>query len=129
MPVVFPCWRKRFVRASRTALLGLTSWKGEASWLHTCAQVQSGIARTGKWWGHQHVVDEAVQPDLMIFAKGIASGFPLAGLAGREDVFDVRPAPCPPPVGGTKGCAVLRCCWQAGHGLCSAYATSIVCGQ
>ena len=48
------------------------------------AQVQSGIARTGKWWGHQHVVDQEVQPDLMIFAKGIASGFPLAGLAGRE---------------------------------------------
>ena len=42
-------------------------------------QVQAGVARTGKWWGHQHVSGEAVEPDIMIFAKGIASGFPFAG--------------------------------------------------
>ena len=47
-------------------------------------QVQSGVARTGKWWGHQHVSGEAVEPDIMIFAKGIASGFPFAGEAIRE---------------------------------------------
>jgi adenosylmethionine-8-amino-7-oxononanoate aminotransferase len=57
-----------------------------------CAQVQSGVARTGKWWGHQQVTSEAenVQPDIMIFAKGIASGFPFAGLATRDHIFDVR---------------------------------------
>ena len=43
------------------------------------AQVQAGVARTGKWWGHQHVSGEAVEPDILIFAKGIASGFPFAG--------------------------------------------------
>ena len=42
-------------------------------------QVQAGVARTGKWWGHQHVSGEAVHPDILIFAKGIASGFPFAG--------------------------------------------------
>ena len=47
-------------------------------------QVQAGVARTGKWWGHQHVSSEAVEPDIMIFAKGIASGFPFAGEAPKE---------------------------------------------
>ena len=42
------------------------------------------MARTGKWWGHQHVSGEAVEPDIMIFAKGIASGFPFAGEALLE---------------------------------------------
>ena len=46
--------------------------------------MQSGVARTGKWWGHQHVSGEAVEPDIMIFAKGIASGFPFAGEAMLE---------------------------------------------
>ena len=55
-----------------------------------CAQVQAGMARTGKWWGHQQVAQEDVQPDIMIFAKGIASGFPFAGLATRDNIFEVR---------------------------------------
>ena len=49
-------------------------------------QVQSGVARTGKWWGHQHVSGEAVEPDIMIFAKRIASGFPFAGEAISDPV-------------------------------------------
>lgn len=40
-------------------------------------QVQSGAARTGKWWGHQHF--DGMNPDMVIFAKGIASGYPFAG--------------------------------------------------
>ena len=51
-------------------------------------QVQAGVGRTGKWWGHQHVSGEAVEPDIMLFAKGIASGFPFAGLATRENMFE-----------------------------------------
>ena len=44
-----------------------------------CRQVQAGVGRTGKWWGHQHVLHG--EPDIMCFAKGIASGFPFAGAA------------------------------------------------
>ena len=59
--------------------------------------MQSGVARTGKWWGHQQVTSEAegVQPDIMIFAKGIASGFPFAGLATRSPL--VSHHCCEPP--------------------------------
>ncbi len=65
-------------------------------------QVQSGVGRTGKWWGHEHM--EGVDADIMTFAKGIGSGFPMAGVATRHNLFDgiapgtlVRPPPPPPP--------------------------------
>lgn len=44
-------------------------------------QVQAGAGRTGKWWGHQHFDQDAMKPDMVIFAKGIASGYPIAGTA------------------------------------------------
>lgn len=49
------------------------------------AQVQCGVARTGRWWGHQHLTD--VQPDLLLFAKGIASGVPFAGVSARPELY------------------------------------------
>jgi len=48
-------------------------------------EVQAGLGRTGTWWSHQLLTH--CQPDILIFAKGIASGFPFAGLAAREDLF------------------------------------------
>ena len=53
---------------------------------HVRAQVQSGVARTGRWWGHQHLTD--AQPDLLLFAKGIASGVPFAGVSARPHLYD-----------------------------------------
>ena len=68
-------------------------------------QVQSGVARTGEWWGHQHLMaDTDAQPDIMVFAKGIASGFPLAGLAARDHIFDGLGAGT---MGGTYGAAPM----------------------
>ncbi|CAL5226943.1 g9827 [Coccomyxa viridis] len=69
-------------------------------------EVQAGVARTGKWWGHQHVSGEAMHPDILIFAKGIASGFPFAGLATRDDMFDGLALGT---MGGTYGAAPLAC--------------------
>eukprot|EP00798_Chlamydomonas_sp_ICE-L_P006283 gene6283-2914_t len=63
-------------------------------------EVQSGAGRTGKWWGHQHFDDGAMEPDILIFAKGIASGYPLAGLATRDNMFDNC---VPGSIGGTYG--------------------------
>lgn len=45
-------------------------------------EVQAGVGRTGKWWGHQHF-DGAPKPDMLIFAKGIGSGMPIAGIAAN----------------------------------------------
>ncbi len=48
-------------------------------------EVQTGIGRTGKWWGMQHF---GVEPDIVCFAKGIASGVPLGGVIARKHVMD-----------------------------------------
>ncbi len=36
-------------------------------------EVQTGYGRTGRFWGHEH---SAARPDVLITAKGLASGFP-----------------------------------------------------
>lgn len=41
-------------------------------------EVQSGIGRTGKWFLSEHY---GVKPDIVCLAKGLASGFPLGGIA------------------------------------------------
>jgi len=51
-------------------------------------EVQSGVGRTGKWWAVEH---ENVEPDIVCFAKGIASGLPLGGIIARKDVMDWKP--------------------------------------
>ena len=62
------------------------------------------MGRTGKWWGHQHLTDH--QPDIMTFAKGIASGFPFAGLAAKPHLLENQP---PGTLGGTYGAGPLAC--------------------
>lgn len=47
-------------------------------------EVQSGTGRTGRWWAVEH---EEVEPDIVCFAKGIASGMPLGGIIARDEVM------------------------------------------
>ena len=47
-------------------------------------EVQSGVGRTGKWFALEHF---GVQPDVLITAKGIASGMPLSALVTRQDLM------------------------------------------
>lgn len=48
-------------------------------------EVQSGFGRTGKFFAIEHF--DAV-PDVLIMAKGLASGFPLSGLAAPRALMD-----------------------------------------
>ncbi|RNI20842.1 aspartate aminotransferase family protein [Flexivirga caeni] len=41
-------------------------------------EVQAGCGRTGKFWGHEY---SSISPDILITAKGIASGFPISAIA------------------------------------------------
>jgi len=50
-------------------------------WLLLIDEVQTGIGRTGKWFGYQHF---NIQPDAISFAKGIAGGLPLGGFMVSE---------------------------------------------
>jgi len=47
-------------------------------------EVQSGMGRTGKWWAIEHW---NVEPDIVVSAKGIASGLPLGACIARESVM------------------------------------------
>ena len=48
-------------------------------------EIQSGFGRTGKFFAIEHF---DIQPDIMIMAKGLASGLPLSGIASRKELMD-----------------------------------------
>ncbi|MEV6522511.1 aminotransferase class III-fold pyridoxal phosphate-dependent enzyme [Longispora sp. NPDC051575] len=52
-------------------------------------EVQSGMGRTGRMWAIEHT---GVKPDILISAKGIASGLPLGAFMARADLMDRWPA-------------------------------------
>ncbi len=61
-------------------------------------EVQAGFGRTGRFWGHQHAV--GVTPDILITAKGLASGFPISAIAAPTDLMAKA---WPGSQGGTYG--------------------------
>lgn len=66
-------------------------------------EVQTGVARTGKWFDYMH---SGVKPDILTFAKGIGGGFPVAGFAVPERLAHVFK---PGDHGGTFGGNPLAC--------------------
>jgi len=44
-------------------------------------EVQTGVGRTGRWWGHQH---DDVTPDVMTLAKGLGGGIPVGALCATD---------------------------------------------
>jgi 4-aminobutyrate aminotransferase len=48
-------------------------------------EIQSGAGRTGKMWAVEHW---AVKPDILLTAKGIASGMPLGAMIARADLME-----------------------------------------
>lgn len=51
-------------------------------------EVQSGMGRTGKMFACEHF---GLEPDIMTFAKGVASGLPLGGFMAKAEVMDWGP--------------------------------------
>ncbi len=47
-------------------------------------EVQSGMGRTGRMFALEHY---GIEPDMIILAKGIASGMPIAAVIARDDVM------------------------------------------
>jgi len=60
-------------------------------------EVQAGVGRTGKFWGHEH---STVKPDVLITAKGLASGFPISAIAASTELMSKA---WPGSQGGTYG--------------------------
>ena len=48
-------------------------------------EIQSGAGRTGRMWAIEHW---GVQPDILLTAKGIASGMPLSAMIARKELLE-----------------------------------------
>jgi 4-aminobutyrate aminotransferase / (S)-3-amino-2-methylpropionate transaminase / 5-aminovalerate transaminase len=66
-------------------LPGLARYCADHGIVFVADEVQSGFCRTGDWFAVDH---EGVVPDLVLTAKGIAGGLPLAGVTGRAELMD-----------------------------------------
>jgi 4-aminobutyrate aminotransferase len=66
-------------------------------------EVQTGFGRTGEMFAVRHW---NVEPDILVIAKGIASGLPLSGIIARSELLGRMP---PGTHGGTYGGNVVAC--------------------
>ncbi|MGI8418148.1 MAG: aspartate aminotransferase family protein [Nakamurella sp.] len=66
-------------------------------------EVQTGWGRTGKFWGGDHF---DLQADVLVTAKGLASGFPLSAIAAPAELMDKA---WPGSQGGTYGANAVAC--------------------
>jgi 4-aminobutyrate aminotransferase / (S)-3-amino-2-methylpropionate transaminase / 5-aminovalerate transaminase len=84
-----------FIPATREFAQGLRAICDEHGIVLVCDEVQSGFARTGRFFAIEHY---DVEPDLITVAKSIAAGLPLSGVLGKAAIMD---APGDGAVGGT----------------------------
>jgi len=92
-----------FVVPPKGFLPGLSKFASENGILFIADEVQTGFARTGHMFA---VEEENVVPDIVITAKGIAGGLPLAGVTGRAEIMDSVHAA---GLGGTYGGNPVAC--------------------
>ncbi|MEY4878258.1 MAG: hypothetical protein RIR72_673 [Actinomycetota bacterium] len=92
-----------FIVPCKGFLPGLVKFTQENGILFVADEVQTGFARTGQMFACE---DESIVPDLIVTAKGIAGGLPLAAVTGRADVMDsIHPS----GLGGTFGGSPIAC--------------------
>ncbi len=78
-------------------LPALQAWCTANGIVFIADEIQSGMARTGKYFASEHF---GLVPDMVLSAKGIAGGLPLAGVTGRAEIMDSAQ---PGGLGGTFG--------------------------
>jgi 4-aminobutyrate aminotransferase/(S)-3-amino-2-methylpropionate transaminase len=71
--------------------------------LFVADEVQSGFGRTGKLFASEHY---GIEPDIIVTAKSLGGGLPLAAVTGRAEIMD---APGPGGLGGTFAGNPLSC--------------------
>lgn len=84
-------------------LPALLAWCRANDVLFIADEIQTGFARTGAMFACEN---EGIEPDLIVTAKGIAGGLPLAAVTGRADVMN---APRAGGLGGTYGGNPVAC--------------------
>ena len=92
-----------FIVPPKGFIPALAKYSTENGIIFIADEVQTGFARTGHMFA---VEDENVVPDIIVTAKGIAGGLPLAGITGRVEIMDsVHTA----GLGGTFGGNPISC--------------------
>jgi 4-aminobutyrate aminotransferase / (S)-3-amino-2-methylpropionate transaminase / 5-aminovalerate transaminase len=92
-----------FIVPPKGFLPALSKYSTEHGIMFIADEVQTGFARTGNMFAVEH---ENVVPDLIVTAKGIAGGIPLAAVTGRAEIMDsVHVA----GLGGTYGGNPIAC--------------------
>jgi acetylornithine/N-succinyldiaminopimelate aminotransferase len=97
--------------ADNDFLTGLRQLCDEHKCLLMFDEVQTGMGRTGTWYGYQRT---PVQPDVMMLAKGLAGGVACGAMIAREEVAkSLRPGTHASTFGGNPlamaaGCATVR---------------------
>jgi 4-aminobutyrate aminotransferase len=92
-----------YIPATKTFIEGLRERADRHGILLVVDEVQTGWGRTGRFWGHEHF---DVRPDIVITAKGLASGFPLSGIAASAELMATG---WPGSQGGTYGGNAVAC--------------------
>ncbi len=92
-----------YIPAGRTFLQGLRERADRHGILLIADEVQCGYGRSGAFWAHEHF---GVQPDIVITAKGLASGFPLSAFGASEALMGRG---WPSSQGGTYGGNAVSC--------------------
>jgi 4-aminobutyrate aminotransferase len=92
-----------YVPANTAFMAGLRERADRHGILLVVDEVQTGWGRTGRFWGHDHF---DVAPDVVITAKGLASGFPLSGIAASAELMAKA---WPGSQGGTYGGNAVAC--------------------
>jgi 4-aminobutyrate aminotransferase len=64
-------------------------------------EVQAGMGRTGKWWAYDHA---GITPDIVLTAKGIASGMPISAFIAKESIMQWKPGSHGTTYGGNPVC-------------------------
>jgi 4-aminobutyrate aminotransferase/(S)-3-amino-2-methylpropionate transaminase len=97
-----------FIVPPKGFLPGLSKYCTENGIIFIADEVQTGFARTGNMFAVEH---ENVVPDMIITAKGIAGGLPLAAVTGRAEIMDAIHVS---GLGGTYGGNPVACAASLG---------------
>ena len=92
-----------FIVPAEGYLPALAEWCRANGIVFISDEVQAGIARTGTMFAIEQF---GVKPDIVLTAKGIAGGLPLAGITGRAEIMDKSQ---PGGLGGTFGGNPVSC--------------------
>jgi 4-aminobutyrate aminotransferase len=92
-----------YVPASTEFLSGLRERADRHGILLVVDEIQTGWGRTGRFWGGEHF---DAQADILVTAKGLASGFPLSGIAASSALMEKA---WPGSQGGTYGANAVAC--------------------